>query len=41
LTFGEVGTYTAKKRWLEAAGARVFATIDGLIAACRDDFARK
>ncbi len=38
LTFGEVGTFASKKSRLEASGARVFATIDGLIKACRDDF---
>jgi len=39
LTFGEVGTFASKQRQLEAAGARVFATIDQLIEACRQDFA--
>ena len=38
LTFGDVGTFASKKQRLEAAGARVFATIDELIAACRNDF---
>jgi succinyl-CoA synthetase alpha subunit len=37
LTFGAVGTFASKKSRLEAAGARVLATIDALIAACRDD----
>ncbi|MBM3527548.1 MAG: succinate--CoA ligase subunit alpha [Alphaproteobacteria bacterium] len=35
LTFGNVGTFESKKQRLEAAGARVFATIDDLIDACR------
>jgi succinyl-CoA synthetase alpha subunit len=38
LTFGDVGTFASKKQRLEAAGARVFATIDELIAACGRDF---
>jgi succinyl-CoA synthetase alpha subunit len=38
LTFGDVGTFASKKRRLEAAGARVFAAMDDLIAACRQDF---
>ncbi len=40
LTFGEVGSFASKKQRLEAAGARVFATINELIEACRDDFAK-
>ena len=35
LVFGEVGTFDSKKRRLEAAGARVFDTIEDLIGACR------
>lgn len=38
LTFGDVGTYASKKQRLEAAGVRVFATIDALIEACRQDY---
>ena len=38
LTFGHVGTYASKKQRLEAAGVRVFATIDALIEACRQDY---
>jgi succinyl-CoA synthetase alpha subunit len=38
LTFGDVGTFASKKQRLEAAGARVFAAIDDLIAACGQDF---
>ena len=35
LVFGEIGTFESKKRRLEAAGARVFATMEDLIGACR------
>lgn len=35
LVFGEIGTFESKKRRLEAAGAQVFSTIEGLISACR------
>lgn len=38
LTFGNVGTFASKQQRLEAAGAQVFATIDDLIRACRQDF---
>jgi succinyl-CoA synthetase alpha subunit len=41
LTFGDVGTFASKKQRLEAAGARVFATIEDLIAACASDFASR
>jgi succinyl-CoA synthetase alpha subunit len=34
LTFGDVGTYASKTRRLTAAGARVFATTEELVAAC-------
>jgi len=36
LVFGETGTFESKKRRLEAAGAKVFATMESLIEACRD-----
>jgi succinyl-CoA synthetase alpha subunit len=35
LVFGETGTFESKKRRLEAAGAQVFATMEGLIDACK------
>lgn len=35
LVFGNVGTFESKKTRLEAAGARVFASIEDLVAACR------
>jgi succinyl-CoA synthetase alpha subunit/succinyl-CoA synthetase beta subunit len=38
LTFGDVGTFVSKKQRLESAGARVFSTIDDLIATCVRDF---
>jgi succinyl-CoA synthetase alpha subunit len=38
LTFGDVGSFASKKQRLQNAGARVFATIEDLIAACRQDF---
>ncbi len=41
LTFGDVGTFTSKQARLEAAGARVFATIEDLIAACGRDYLPK
>jgi succinyl-CoA synthetase alpha subunit len=34
LTFGEVGTFESKRHRLVAAGARVFATMEDLVAAC-------
>jgi succinyl-CoA synthetase alpha subunit len=37
LVFGDVGTFDSKKARLQAAGARVFASIEGLVAACRQD----
>ena len=37
LVFGDVGTFESKKTRLQAAGARVFASIEGLVAACRQD----
>jgi len=39
LMFGDVGTFASKKKRLEAAGARVFASIDDLVSACRRDHA--
>ena len=41
LTFGDVGTFTSKQARLETAGARVFATIEDLIAACGRDYLPK
>ena len=41
LVFGDVGTFESKKARLQAAGARVFASIDDLVAACRQDHAAK
>jgi succinyl-CoA synthetase alpha subunit len=35
LVFGGTGTFDSKKRRLEAAGAKVFATMEGLIEACK------
>lgn len=35
LMFGNVGTFDTKKARLEAAGAQVFATMEGLIEACK------
>jgi succinyl-CoA synthetase alpha subunit len=40
LVFGDTGTLASKTERLEAAGARVFASVDALIAACAGDFAR-
>jgi succinyl-CoA synthetase alpha subunit len=37
LVFGDVGTFDSKKTRLQAAGARVFASIEGLVSACRHD----
>ena len=37
LVFGDVGTFESKKARLQAAGARVFASIEELVAACRQD----
>jgi succinyl-CoA synthetase alpha subunit len=37
LVFGDVGTFNSKKTRLQAAGARVFASIEGLVSACRQD----
>ncbi len=37
LVFGNVGTFESKKTRLEAAGARVFASIEDLVTACRQD----
>jgi succinyl-CoA synthetase alpha subunit len=34
LVFGDTGTFDSKKRRLEAAGAKVFSSIEDLIAAC-------
>jgi succinyl-CoA synthetase alpha subunit len=39
LVFGETGTIGSKSERLRGAGARVFDTVDGLIAACAGDFA--
>jgi succinyl-CoA synthetase alpha subunit len=39
LMFGDVGTFDSKKKRLEAAGARVFASIEDLVSACRRDHA--
>jgi succinyl-CoA synthetase alpha subunit len=39
LTFGNVGTFASKKQRLETAGAHVFAAIEDLISACRQEFA--
>ena len=41
LVFGDVGTFESKKARLQAAGARVFASIDDLVAACRQDHTAK
>jgi succinyl-CoA synthetase alpha subunit len=42
LVYGNVGTFASKKQRLEAAGARVFATIEDLIETCgRDDRGRR
>jgi len=40
LVFGETGTIGSKTQRLRDAGARVFDTVDGLIAGCALDFAR-
>ncbi len=40
LTFGNAGTFASKQARLTAAGARVFATIEELIAACGQDFSQ-
>jgi succinyl-CoA synthetase alpha subunit len=37
LVYGNVGTFASKKQRLEAAGARVFATIEDLIETCGRD----
>ena len=37
LVFGDTGTFASKKARLEEAGARVFETIEALVAACRRD----
>jgi succinyl-CoA synthetase alpha subunit len=37
LVFGEVGTFDSKKLRLQAAGARVFESIEDLVTACRRD----
>jgi succinyl-CoA synthetase alpha subunit len=37
LVFGDVGTFDSKKARLQAAGARVFASIEALVSACRQD----
>jgi succinyl-CoA synthetase alpha subunit len=37
LVFGDVGTFDSKKTRLQAAGARVFASIEALVSACRQD----
>jgi succinyl-CoA synthetase alpha subunit len=39
LVFGETGTIGSKTQRLRDAGARVFDTVDGLIASCARDFA--
>jgi succinyl-CoA synthetase alpha subunit len=39
LVFGEIGTIGSKTQRLRDAGARVFDTVDGLIASCARDFA--
>jgi succinyl-CoA synthetase alpha subunit len=39
LVFGETGTIGTKTQRLRDAGARVFDTVDGLIASCARDFA--
>jgi succinyl-CoA synthetase alpha subunit len=39
LVFGETGTIWSKTQRLQDAGARVFDTVDGLIASCARDFA--
>jgi succinyl-CoA synthetase alpha subunit len=38
LVYGNVGTFASKKQRLEAAGARVFATIEDLIETCERDY---
>jgi succinyl-CoA synthetase alpha subunit len=38
LVFGDTGTIGSKTQRLRAAGARVFDTVDGLIASCARDF---
>jgi succinyl-CoA synthetase alpha subunit len=38
LVYGHVGTFASKKQRLEAAGARVFATIEDLIDTCGRDY---
>jgi succinyl-CoA synthetase alpha subunit len=38
LVYGNVGTFASKKQRLEAAGARVFATIEDLIETCGRDY---
>ena len=37
LVYSDVGTFDSKKTRLQAAGARVFASIEGLVSACRQD----
>jgi succinyl-CoA synthetase alpha subunit len=39
LVFGETGTIGSKTQRLRGTGARVFDTVDGLIADCTHDFA--
>jgi succinyl-CoA synthetase alpha subunit len=41
LVFGDVGTFDSKKARLEAAGVRVFASIEDLVTACRQDHSAK
>jgi len=38
LVFGDTGTIGSKTQRLRDAGARVFDTVDGLIASCARDF---
>ena len=37
LVFGDVGTFDSKKSRLQAAGARVFTSVEALVSACRQD----
>ena len=37
LVFGDVGTFNSKKSRLQAAGARVFTSVEALVSACRQD----
>ena len=37
LVYSDVGTFDSKKTRLQAAGARVFASIEGLVSACQQD----